>query len=222
MTTTETFKISGLASADLDNALRNAMVFASKDTTLPVLNAVHMVVRDDLLLMEATDRFRMVEIDITQKNGEVRSEIDLSQAGEFSAVIPVDKVKALLPWLKSIMSNAYGNQLLDLTIENGILSVDSPTAGSMVIELHGGQFPGITRLFREPNDPRGTGDYAPVQAFNPAFLADLGKVKDYRLKPSARRDLTLQLHAPKLSSEPTMFTYGWDVRGLLMPVRIHS
>lgn len=184
---------------NLSRVIANAVIFSARDNQLPVLTAVHFEWREGKVCVTATDRYRLsMETVDAQLEGDAFA-FTLSRADA------TDLAKALKG------ADALATTTLELTDDGDRIAVG--LWGKMVRSYRtvAGDFPKFDRLF-----PSGNPTGAPVMGFNPAHLADLGKVKTggYGRTSSVR----LEFHGP---TRPAVASFGEDgPTVLLMPVRL--
>lgn len=209
-----------IGAGDLLNLLGNTLLFASKDSTLPVLNAVQLHLDGDALTAYATDRYRLARARF-QTRGVVSGDplllpkmlMTRSVVDQFVKVLKGDKKglnnNALLTAVIGKPSKFDGYRVTAWRLEYGNANVrtdqDLP-----------GDYPKIAQLFPNvaPNEPVG------MFAFKPEFLADMGKVKDLANTGKGWNSEPLRIVGNGSPSKPTSF-YRFDwFEGLLMPVRM--
>lgn len=222
-----------LPAGDLYNAVANAMLFASKDDSLPVLNAV--LLRYDkatkALTVTATDRYRM----IFTLAGD--SETMSTDAESFDALISLARAKDMAARLKNFKK--FDDPQMQIEFMDSKLEMIYYERGNELIEqiplIEDANYPAITSLIKDafkeaaytpktdldraaatvPNQRIGA--YA---SFNPAYLGDVAKVKDLRLTPSQRRNDTVDIALSTNQRKPSLFRHGNWAYGLVMPVFI--
>lgn len=202
-----------MASRDLLNALANTVVFASKDATLPILCAVMLEVEDGHLTAYATDRYRLAR---------VRVPMQADAVGDMPQLIMSRKiVDQFVKHLKGDMKLVKYGASAHLTAR-----VDGGQVVSWALSFNGvateatesldGQYPKIKQLFPEaqPSEPAG------LMAFNPALLADMGKIKDHAPSDRYANNEPLRIVGGGSQGKPTsFFRFTW-FEALLMPVRV--
>jgi DNA polymerase III sliding clamp (beta) subunit (PCNA family) len=157
----ETVKGESLSFIELEGGLllellEGVSTHAGKDKSLPVLNAVEVEGGGGLLIARATDRYRLIE-------GQARA----LEGSLDKALISLEDTKRIIALAKSHKSNLVSvNRLGDsLTV--------SSLGDSLTVTLLEGTFPPTADLFAksegEPSAVEGV-------AFNPAFMADYGKI----------------------------------------------
>lgn len=200
-----------MGAGDLLNMLGNTVLFASKDDAIPVLCTVKLSVKDQHVTAYATDRYRLAR---------VKRPVKLVE-GDWASVphalmerSVVDAFVKLLKGEKHALKQNLDAHLIatverDRVVSWRIMAGNSQSSMGQTVEA---EFPRIESLFpdREPTDPAG------MMAFNPAFLADMAKVKDL----TTRDNEPLRLVGGSNSGKPASFyRYDW-FEGLLMPVRL--
>lgn len=136
--------------AALNRALRMAQLHASKDSTLPVLNAVALAVTSNgNLVAQATDRYTLglalVETVEDQPT-------NLDELAKEPAIIPTATLPALYAWLKPHLKMPYDFHVTITPAAHGesMLTVTNPIGGtrSTLMLLSHAQFPKIHSLLR--------------------------------------------------------------------------
>jgi len=145
-----------LEGALLLELLEGVSTHASKDKSLPTLNAVEVEGGGGLLVARATDRYRLIE-------GQARA----LEGSLDKALIALDDVKRIITLAKEHKPNRVAlNRLGDsLTV--------SSLGDSLTVSLLGGTFPPTEQLFTDSE-----GEPSPIEgvAFNPAFFTDYAKI----------------------------------------------
>ena len=131
---------------------------ASKDKSLPTLNAVEVEGESGLLTARATDRYRLIEGKASGR--ELEGSLD-------KALISLEDIKRIITLAKEHKPN-----LVSITRAGNALSVSS-LGDSLTVTLLQGHYPPTAHLFTasegEPSAVEG-------MAFNPAFMADYAKI----------------------------------------------
>jgi len=142
--------------ASLLTLLEGVSTHASKDKSLPVLNAVQIESEGGALVSRATDRYRLIEGTIQALDGR----LDVS-------LISLDDIKKVITLLK-----AHKVHRVQLSRIGDTLTV-SALGDSMTVTLLEGKYPPVEQLLsdseKEPVSVEG-------MAFNPAFMADYAKI----------------------------------------------
>jgi DNA polymerase III sliding clamp (beta) subunit (PCNA family) len=129
---------------------------ASKDKSLPTINAVHIEGAGGDLIAKATDRYRLIE-------GAVR----YSDGGLDPSLISLDDVKRVITLLKAHKAN-----LVNITRVGDAITVSS-LGDALTFRLLADTFPPTADLFAKSES-------TPVAiegvAFNPALMADYAKI----------------------------------------------
>jgi DNA polymerase III sliding clamp (beta) subunit (PCNA family) len=129
---------------------------AGRDKSLPTLNAVEVEGGGGLLVARATDRYRLIEGGARALEGSLDK-----------ALISLEDIKRIIT-----LSKAHKSNLVSITRLGNSLTVSS-LGDSLSVTLLGGTFPPTEDLFAksegEPSAVEGV-------AFNPAFMADYGKI----------------------------------------------
>jgi DNA polymerase III sliding clamp (beta) subunit (PCNA family) len=149
-------------------AIRGALVAASKDYARPILCAVLITVSKGMAEIVATDSYRLVTVTFAAPD-----------SPDGSLLVSRDVLASLVKcYSKSAVSKLSTGQMLVIrSTENagyeGIpLEIVHPTGTITAADGHqGGTFPDVHQLI-----PDGPGVGVPMVAFNPAYLADVGKV----------------------------------------------
>lgn len=111
-----------VAPADLDRALRIAQLAASKDQTLPILNAVALTTTPGgRLIAQATDRYILARAVVPVSEEDHR---DLEALHAAPAIIPTAALAPLYAWLKPLTKLRFPNLTLNVQI------IDNPHPGS--------------------------------------------------------------------------------------------
>lgn len=177
----------------LRELLEGASLHASKDSTLPTLNAVSIEGLEGNLIVRATDMYRLIK-------GEVIGEGDLS-----SSLIPLADIKRVITLIKE----EKWEREVQLSRVGDLLSV-TYNSNTLTILLCSGTFPPSDHLFPDITTPSPIGEVM----LNPALLADYGKIvgKKEGIKlifSGDRKPITIQL--------PENKSIKWSA--LLMPMR---
>jgi hypothetical protein len=198
-----------LTNAQLHALIKPILPFASKDTTLPILTAIHFAPLGDKLTAYATDRYRVGRMRLPQVDAE-----------GFQATIPVATVK----WLLTVFKVKDKENRVTLAMKDDeTVSVTGSTqwgpAISAEISLALGEYPKIYGLF--PEDI-GKYEHAASAAMNGQFLADMGAVagNGYGVPPIEIR-MTGQNQNKAVLFSHNVEDYA-EFAGLLMPVRMPS
>ncbi|MEA5456719.1 hypothetical protein SPF06_18505 [Sinomonas sp. JGH33] len=196
------------------NVLVNAALFASTDSTLPVLCCVQLTVSGKYLVGGATDRYALAY---------VKAELEEDGTGEaFRAVVPTAALKSLTPVLKAA---ARIDDTVTLAVEGATLLYQTAESTGTV-SLHDAEaFPKIGSLV----DSAAANIAGPVElstvpliSVDPGLLARVGKVKDHRGKGDPTRSYGKVPVGILAQGDPRKAVY-WALedwaRGLIMPVR---
>jgi len=192
-----------MESSALYDLVKGGIVASGKDKTLPMINSVKFEVREPLVRVVSTDRYRLVIGDVNLPEG------TLMETGEF--LLPLDSAKDLV---KSLPSKANSGMV---TVE---LSDDSEYV-SFTYDGGDGKWNREYLLL--------AGDFVKYEsimpkeftstemiAFNPAFMADIAKlptVKNTPVKMKFTGD-----NKPMLGTLDGTNGVSWTY--LLMPVRL--
>jgi hypothetical protein len=159
----KTVKGESLSFIELEGALllellEGVSTHAGKDKSLPTLNAVDIEGEGGTLIARATDRYRLIE---GQAQGRgLEGSLD-------KALISLEDIKRIIT-----LAKAHKPNLVSITRLGNALTVSS-LGDSLTVTLLDGTFPPTADLFAksegEPSAIEGV-------AFNPAFMADYGKI----------------------------------------------
>ena len=160
MSTIEENKVSlnyiEIAGASLLELLEGVSTHASKEKSLPTLNAVQIEGAGGDLIARATDRYRLIE-------GAVR----YSEGGIDPSLVSLDDIKKIITLLKS-----HKAHLVNIHRVGNALTVSS-LGDAITFTLIDGNYPPMQDLLSksegEPSAVEGV-------AFNPAFMADYAKI----------------------------------------------
>ena len=173
--------------------LEGVSTHASKEKQLITLNAVQIEGEGGILTARATDRYRLIE-------GDVRS-LD----GQFDpALISLEDIKRIITLLKS-----HKGHVISLTRLGNALTV-SALGDAVTFTLLEGNYPAFSELLsKAEGEPAGVESVA----FNPAFMADYGKIAGKRNGVKVhftgdKRPMRVQINSN---------TITW--KALLMPMR---
>lgn len=204
---------------NLERALKIAQLCASKDKTLPILNAVAMTVSDaGNLVVQSTDRFTLM-VAAVAPSGEHHSNVEALRAEP--AVIPTAALSPLFAWLKPRKafpaSLALRVEVLPAGRHGQQMVVTDPTDETThMITLVDGDYPKIGKLMREwkPQDLA-----ADRVALNPEYLERMAKAG----KLGNGRNIPMEVCLGGTENKPVMFRgrdgeLVWE--GLMMPVRL--
>ena len=122
----------------LRNILSNAAIFASTDTTLPVLNTVRLTWEPGTatVVAEATDRYLAA-----RAHAPVTTDADTEP---FTAVIPTSAVKMLVAGLRPFK---FGAVTLTTAQAGAALTVTFPDGSAQTVALEQGDYPNVRKLF---------------------------------------------------------------------------
>lgn len=205
-----------LGAEDMLNGLANMVLFASKDVTFPVLSAVHVVVKDGVVTFESTDRYRIGRFEIEARDG-----FDVANG---DVVLPLSHVKTFITtlkaWAKAVARGAADVPVSFEALDGHMVKFSTPSGEVSAMPTIEQNFPGVARLFP---DAMPVDDVTPTRGFNPAYLADFTKVKNFR---KSMKDVPIKLHFQP-NGKPVLVTFPCfeDVSsgkfvGALMPVRL--
>lgn len=211
--------------AHLDRALRIAVLAASTDQTLPILNAVALTWTGANVAAMSTDRYRLVYALVETVKADSSGDLPhVVEPLETPAIMPLADVKTLLSWVKPLIKTLAGWGTLTVSLEGreqfkpGRLVVESPAGGSYVVSLQEGEYPKLASLLYGSH----TGTREPVERFalNPTYMESVAKMA----KLGCERNQPVELIPGATASKPVHFR-GWSdgvltFHGLIMPVRI--
>jgi hypothetical protein len=189
----ESLNLIEIEGALLLELLEGVSSHAGKDKSLPTLNAVEIVGGGGLFIARATDRYRLIE-------GQAR---DLSGSLD-KALISLEDIKRIIALAKEHKSN-----LVSITRLGNAVTVSS-LGDSLNFMLRDGTFPPTADLFAKSE-----GEPSPIDsvAFNPAFMADYGKIAG----KGAAIKIYFTGEGKPMRVRITSDTINW--RALLMPMR---
>jgi hypothetical protein len=214
--------------ADFHNAIKNVVLFTSKDDTLPILTAAHMVIRNGNFIVEATDRYRLVQINVVDPQRSHEALIDgqlLSAAEDMTLGLlgnaDLKKLEQLLrDAAKSKLERIvhltfYGEQSMTVELEA------AGTEPGMTMDYWQivGEYPKINSLF-DDRVPEAEAS-AVVAAFNPKYLQDVARLRDWREGPANQTIRTALFSGGKPATFHAVNSEGvvW-AQAMLMPIRI--
>lgn len=194
-----------MESSALYDLVKGGIVASGKDKTLPILNSVKFEVREPLVRVVSTDRYRLVIGDVNLPEG------TLMETGEF--LLPLDSAKDLV---KSLPSKANSGMV---TVE---LSDDSKYV-SFTYDGGDGKWNREYLLL--------TGDFVKYESimpkefvdtqeigFNPALMADIAKL------PTDKKTAVVMrftgIHKPMVGTIQGTNGVSWTY--LLMPMRLEQ
>jgi hypothetical protein len=213
--------------AALDRALRIAMLAASTDNTLPLLNSVALTHTGANLAMMSTDRYRLVYALVAtvteDKSGPFPHVVETLSNPANPAIIPLADAKALATWVKPLIKAlaGWGTLVVDVHRETasdhgGRLTVTAPTGSAYVVELTTGEYPRIAGLF----PGHGVADPVGRFALNPTYMESVAKMA----KLGCERNTPVEIMPGAGASKPVTFRGQSDgvttFHGLIMPVRL--
>jgi len=197
-------ELTTINSETLHTLLKGGMVASGKDKTLPILNSVRVEVREPLVRVVSTDRYRLVIGDVDMPEG-TRMEI-----GTFN--LPLDSVKDLVKMLPTKRDS--GNVVIELSDDEKYVSFTyEGTDGkwNREYQLLTGEFPRYELLV--PTAFEGTDKIS----FNPSFMADIAKLPTKDKNTPVRMQLQ-GANKPMLGTLEGASGVAWTY--MLMPVRI--
>jgi len=182
-----------IAGARLLELLEGVSTHASKDKSLPVLNAVQIEGAGGDLIARATDRYRLIE-------GAVR----YSEGGLDTSLISLDDIKKIITLLKS-----HKAHLINIHRVGNALTV-SALGDAITFTLIDGNYPPMQQLLSDSEREPVSVD---SMAFNPAFMADYAKI--------AGKGEAIKIYFTGENKPMRVRITGDDItwRALLMPMR---
>ena len=142
--------------ASLLTLLEGVSTHASKDKSLPVLNAVQLESEGGAIIARATDRYRLIEGTLPALEGRV----DVS-------LISLDDIKRVITLCKAHKANR-----VQLSRIGDTLTVSS-LGDAITFDLLAGTYPPVAQLLTDSeSEPVAVN----AMAFNPAFMADYAKI----------------------------------------------
>ena len=219
-TTTKDVILLTLPAADLHNGLANAIHFASKDTSLPALNAVNLAYdpATRVLVARATDRYKMVYVKVAE-------ELD-GDYPKFEFTVRMDDVKNLIAILRG--HKKFYDPLMQIEVQDDraeFIYFADGLEKTEIVRIHDQSYPALGGIFTgvyEGRDhdlrfaPKNT-VFDSQRMFNPEFIADIAKLKDHRLTPTQRRGDGLTLGTASKGGQLTFWLGEW-AHGLVMPM----
>ena len=145
-----------IAGASLLELLEGVSTHASKEKSLPTLNAVQIEGAGGDLIARATDRYRLIEGAVRYSDGG----IDLS-------LVSLDDIKKIITLLKS-----HKAHLVNIHRVGNALTVSS-LGDAITFTVIDGNYPPMQQLL---SDSEGEPSAVEGVAFNPAFMADYAKI----------------------------------------------
>ena len=172
--------------------LEGVSTHASKDKSLPTLNAVEVEGGGGLLIARATDRYRLIE-------GQARA----LEGSLDKALISLEDIKRIITLAKEHKSN-----LVSIMRAGNSVSVSS-LGDSLNLVIREGSFPPVDHLFKASE-----GEPVAVEgvAFNPAYFTDYAKIAG----KGAAIKIYFTGNGKPMRVRITSETINW--RALLMPM----
>jgi DNA polymerase III sliding clamp (beta) subunit (PCNA family) len=197
-------ELTTINSETLHTLLKGGMVASGKDKYLPVLNSVRVEVREPLVRVVSTDRYRLLIGDVDMPEGTAM------EIGNF--LITVDQAKDLVKVLP--VKKDSGNVVIELSDDEKYVSFTYDGAGgkwNREYRTLDGEFPRYESLI--PTVFEGTDEVR----FNPVFMADIAKlpVKDKNTHVHMRLQ---NASKPMLAEIDGANGVAWTY--MLMPIRI--
>ena len=191
----DSLSIIELEGALLLELLEGVSSHASKDKSLPMLNAVEVEGEGGLLTARATDRYRLIEGKASGR--ELEGRLD-------KALIPLEDIKRIIALAKEHKPN-----LVSIMRAGNSVSVSS-LGDSLNLVIREGSFPPVDHLFKASE-----GEPVAVEgvAFNPAYFNDYAKIAG----KGAAIKIYFTGNGKPMRVRITSETISW--RALLMPMR---
>ena len=211
MTTEITTTTVTVESPSLWNAVKNIVLFTSKDETLPALAGAHFKIKDNSLILEATDRYRVGQILIA-------TNLDMDDVS--LGLVANSNLKALEVLLRESAKYRHGTIEVTLTFGETLqVELDFNTQHNVTYPLVTDySFPvRLDTLF--PDDIVSNVNIDSISV-NPRYLKDMATLRDWR---HGTNDTQLHFNSTA-QNKPVMFvatsTSGVWCQALLMPIRI--
>lgn len=169
---------------------------ASKDKSLPVLNAVQLEGEGGAITARANDRYRLIEGTIQALDGR----LDVS-------LISLDDIKKVITLLK-----AHKAHRVQLSRIGDTLTV-SALGDSMTVTLLEGKYPPVEQLLSDSEKEPVSVD---AMAFNPAFIADYAKIA------GKGNGIKLYFHGENKPMRVRITGHKVTWRALLMPMKFRD
>lgn len=193
--------------AELQHIARAVLVHAGTDAMWPLLNDVHIEVRDGHLLLAATDRFTL---------GVYRTGLSEHSGDPIEIRVPAPVLRSAVTM---IGRRSRGEVQLRLTPDHVTLTFDHPQVRadaaaspvSYVMPAEPSTQPLWLRLVNTTTAEAMTATET-VTGVNPAYLA--------RFRHAAHRFEPILIHGPGRAMKPVLVTAGEHFIGLIMPVHV--
>ena len=181
-----------LEGALLLELLEGVSSHASKDKSLPMLNAVEVEGEGGLLTARATDRYRLIEGSARTLEGSLDK-----------ALIPLEDIKRII-----VLAKEHKSNLVSITRLGNAVTVSS-LGDSLNLTLREGSLPPVEHLFKASE-----GETIAVAgvAFNPAYFTDYAKIAG----KGAAIKIYFTGNGKPMRVRITSETISW--RALLMPM----
>lgn len=217
-----------LKAVELHRVLNDAVTFASRDETLPMVNIVHVEFTDaGFMLAVATDRFRLgvSKVDLGVGGGHSEASFNLA-VRDVNTLIKLAKTarrdeQSRVVWINQIYDEAFDGVDPQVKRERlrGTVTFkfsDGASLDVVPVDVH---FPKWRQLFPES----GTQVPRDATAFTAEYLASFAKVDG-----GASQRIVMYSHdshhgynsETQKNQRPTTFTIGDNFVGLLMPVKL--
>lgn len=194
-----------VTAGDLTSLLEGAITHAHPKLDLPNLNTVRLEVVNSRLTAIATDRYRLIQ-------GEISRELE----GDLSAcLVPVDGVKRILSMIKG---EKVKGETLPVTLNRLSNIVTVSLAGNAIsVDLATGTFPPVEKFLDFTTDTEAVTGVA----FNPAFFADYAKIAvkgKGKFKSMQPVEVEFTGHNKPIRITVTGENISW--KAVLMPMRV--
>lgn len=190
-----------IAAAELGRIIDDAALFASRDSTLPMLNAIRLESTPKRLQAIATDRFTLgvSMADYSGPGPEFELQLELPQA---------QMVSKLAKSCKAAFSE------VTITTTDDTVAFDFTSGLALTVPKQTGyQFVDWRKIIGNQVAVESTDNASPMTiGVNPLYLARFGRVRN-------ARQMVMKATTP---SKPILVQIGESFAGVLMPIRINS
>lgn len=185
-------------------AMHNALLGASKDTTLPMINAVLFADHGRGQTVFGTNRYLITRTNLTLQPGHE----------PLACALQVNQARLLDRFLGAV-AEPKGWVNLNVSQDGQRLNVTTERNLAITLPLTMGTVPKVAAIFdkHEPATVRGWTKSA--LGFNTEYLGQISK-----LRSDAWNDTTMVFHPGKERGSAMMFKLGDAVDGVIMPVRV--
>lgn len=182
---------------------------ASKDATVPVLNAIHVFRAGGDLILEATDRYMLVR-------ARLEADDNMSSASFSPVLIDGKALKTAIQGLKAQKVPAECPVTLEVseTPDNGrpTWRLSVPYGWSTAGETAEGAYPKLGALI-------GGADHGAVESAGTFALAPEILAKVARMGKAADKYSSVKISPNANANKPVAFTIGENIAGMAMPIR---